>query len=91
MSGVTVQTMIAFTSDGIDPALGERAAGGLDRHVGGRHSGLGDVALPDPDAFHDPLVVGVDQLFQVLLGQHVGRSVAAERSDFRLGQCGLFL
>ena len=86
MSGVTVQTRIAFTSVRVDPALGQRAAGGLKRQIGGRHTGVRNVPLANADAVHNPLVVGLDQLFQILIRQNVGWRVATERSDFRLGQ-----
>ena len=69
---------------GANAALGERATGGFDGHVGGGHFGGGDVALADAGALDDPLVVGLDHLFEVLVGEHARRDIAAERGDFRL-------
>ncbi len=51
-----------------DSALRQRAAGRQDRHIGGSHLRVGNMALADARALHDPLVVGIDQLFQVLIG-----------------------
>ncbi len=82
MSGVTVQTRIASSSDAVDAALLERDLGGLDGHVRSGDAGGGDVALRNSDALHNPLVGGVDHLFEILIGQHVGRSVAAQRGYF---------
>ena len=44
-----------------------------------------------PVRLHDPLVVGLDHLFEVLVGEHAGRSVAPQRADFGLGQVCPFL
>ena len=87
MSGVTVQTMIASSSVASMPrcASAQRAASIAMSEVA--ISGRGDVALADAGALHDPLVVGVDHLFQVLIGQHARRRIAPERADFRLWQC----
>ena len=72
-SGVTVQTMMASSSGGVDAALRQRAPGGLHRHVGSRHLRIRDVALADAGALQDPLVVGIDHLFQILVGEHARR------------------
>ena len=86
-SGVTVQTMIASSSVASIAALRQRALRGRDRHVGGRHFRFGNVAFTDSRALHDPLVVRIDELFQVLIGEHSRRRIAPERADFRLWQC----
>ena len=39
-----------------------------------------------PVRSQNPLVVGVDHLLEILIGQHAGRYVASERADFRCGQ-----
>ena len=83
MSGVTVQTMMASRSRW--PRCRAAASAHrrrLDRHVGGGHLGRGDVALANARALQNPLVVGLDHLFQVLIGQHARRRVATERADF---------
>ena len=72
-------------------ALGEGAFGGLNGHVGSGHLGPHDMALADSGAIHDPLVVGLDHLFEVLVGEHARRSVAPQRADFGLGQVCPFL
>ena len=75
----------------IDASLGERATGRLNGHVRSRHAGLGNVALPDSGALLNPLVVRVDHVLQIRIRQHLRGSIATERSNFSLGQLGLFL
>ena len=91
MSGVTVQTMMALTSDASMPrcASAQRAASIAMSEVA--ISGAGDVALADAGPLQDPLVVGLDHLFQILVGENARRRIAAERGDFRLWQCALSL
>ena len=77
MSGVTVQTMMASMVGGVDATLGEGAFGGGDGHIGRGDVGIGDVALADAGALDDPLVVGFDELFEVLIGEDARRDIAA--------------
>jgi len=63
MSGVTVH------SGGVDAALRQRAARRRDRQIGCGHVRVGDVALANSDARHDPLVGGLHQFFEILIGQ----------------------
>ena len=72
---------------GRDAALGQRVLRRFARHVGGRHVRIGDVPLADPGTLQDPLVGGIDHLFQVLVRQDAGRRVTAEGRNFRFGQC----
>src|ERR1700683_3764692 len=54
-----------------------------DRHVRDRLVRPGDPPAGDAHPAADPLVVGVDRLGQVVVGDHLGRLVAAERQDPR--------
>ena len=57
----------------------------LHRHVRRGLIRSRDVALRDAGALHDPLVVGVDQLLQVGVGQQPGRGVTADGGDLGVG------
>ncbi len=46
---------------------------------------VGDVALANAGALDDPLIVGFDHFFEIVVGEYAGRYVAAQRGDFRLG------
>jgi hypothetical protein len=37
--------------------------------------------LADADALHDPLIVGIDKLFEIGVGKKAGRDVGAEGAD----------
>jgi hypothetical protein len=39
------------------------------------------MTLADADALHDPLIVGIDKLFEVGVGKQAGRNVGAESAD----------
>jgi hypothetical protein len=56
--------------------LRERASGGCDGHIGGRHIRSGDVPFPDSGAVQNPLIIGLYQLFEVLIGEESGGRVA---------------
>jgi hypothetical protein len=45
------------------------------------------MTLADADALHDPLVVGGNHLFQVLIREDAGRRIAPQRRDFGPWQC----
>ena len=80
MSGVTVATMMASRSEAAMP----RSASAFARPrppVAGRHTLVHEVAFADADPLHDPLVVGVDHLFQVGVGEKAGWNVGAESAD----------
>src|SRR6185503_16675345 len=49
---------------------------------GGRDAVVGRVALLDARPFEDPLVVGVDELLQVAVGDHARRRVGAGAEYF---------
>ena len=76
MSGVTVQTRMASSSGGVDAALRQRALGRFDRHIGGGHVRVGDMPLRDPGALQNPLIVGLDHLFEIVIGQDARRRIA---------------
>ena len=86
MSGVTVHTRIASTSDASIPRCSSAFLPLLPPY---RRllSPAADVPLQDAVALDDPLVVGVHHLFQILIREHSWRRVAAERSYFRFVQC----
>jgi hypothetical protein len=77
--------------DGVDlaslnAALRQRALGRGDRHIRSCHAGLQNVPLPDAGALDNPLVVGLNQLFEVVIRHDPRGNVTSERRDFRLGQ-----
>lgn len=61
--------------------LHQRGARRFHRQIGGGHVGRGDVPLPDSGAIQNPSIIGVHHLFEILIGQHSGRRVAAEGAD----------
>ena len=65
----------------IDATLCQRRASRFDRHVRGGDVRGGDVALGNPDALQDPFVAGLDHLFEIVVGEHAGRHVAAQGAD----------
>ena len=89
MSGVTVPTIIASRSEGFDAAFGERFLRRLHRKIAGRNPFVDEMTLADADALHDPLVIGVDNFFEIGVGEKAGRNVGAESADLnalKLGQ-----
>jgi hypothetical protein len=44
------------------------------------------VSFADAGTLDDPLVIGSDQFFEVLIRHEPRGNITAERSDFRLGQ-----
>ena len=75
MSPVTVQTMIMSTSSGFTPANCKRLARGGRREVGRGLMVGGDAALLDAGAADDPLIVGLDDFFEVGVGENALRRV----------------
>ena len=65
---------------GVDPALLERLARGLHRQIRSGDVGIGDVALGDSGALQNPLIVGLDHLLQVVVGEHARGHVATQRA-----------
>ena len=72
-------------SGGVHAALRQGALGGCHRHVGGGHIRVRDMALADAGPLQDPLVVGLDHLLEVLIGEEARRRVAPQRADFTFG------
>src|SRR3546814_5839360 len=62
---------------GLDAGRFQRTHGGVVREVTGGFAFGRDVALADAGARGDPLVAGVDDLRQVVVGEHLFRQVAA--------------
>ncbi len=81
MSGVTVATMIASISLGVDAALRETLLRGFGGKIAGGDTLLHDVTLADAGALHDPLVVGIHHLFEVGVRQQLRRNVYTQRTD----------
>ena len=75
----------------LSPELHERLLGGSLAERGGRVVPARDPALLDPGALGDPLVVGVDQLLEVRVGQDVGGDGDAQSHDLGDGHGGSFL
>jgi hypothetical protein len=44
----------------------------------------GDMALVDPGTFADPCVVGIHDLFQIVVGQHLLGQITAGSCDTRI-------
>ena len=86
MSGVTVHTIIASTSEASMPRLRQRDPRGLHGHVGSGHVRRRDVPLRNADPLDNPFVGRFDHLFEVGVRQHAGRYVNAERRNFCSGQ-----
>src|SRR5690606_14029011 len=59
----------------------QRAYRRVERQVHGGFAFRGDVALTDAGARGDPFVAGVDDLRQVVVGQHLAGQVAAGSGD----------
>ena len=57
--------------------------------VGGRHARLGDVPLADAGPLEDPLVGGVDQLFEVGVGQDPRRHEGGQPGDLDRSEAAL--
>src|SRR5439155_24320269 len=70
---------------GGEPGVGQCLTGGGGRHVRDR-VGVRDPPGDDADPVADPLVVGVDHVRQVVVGQHAGRLVVPHRHDLRTGR-----
>ena len=83
ISGVTVQTRIASSSDGIDAPAGERGPGGAGSKVGCRDAWRGNVAFRDTGAIDDPFVIGLDHLFKIGIGQHARWYVTPDGGNHR--------
>src|SRR5690606_17385257 len=66
---------------GVHPGRLERTQRGLQAEVDRGLALGGDVALADAGARGDPFVAGVDDLRQVVVGQYLGRQVAAGTGD----------
>jgi hypothetical protein len=59
----------------IDPGMGERRLGGVDRQMRSELAFGGDMALPDAGALNDPLVRGVEPGRQFGIGQDPLRQI----------------
>ena len=59
-------------------------SGGFNGEVAGGLTFGSDMALANAGALADPFVIGVDQLFEVGIGQHFFRQVAASSRDARI-------
>ncbi len=81
MSGVTVPTMMTSTSLGADAARGQAFFRGFRAHIAHAQAGGELVTRLDPGALRDPLVACFHHLFEVLIGDHVGRNVGSERRN----------
>ncbi len=55
---------------------------GSHSQIAGGYSFVDQVTLADSGALQDPLIGGVDHLFQVLIGKDARRNVGAESSNF---------
>src|SRR5690606_13774403 len=62
----------------------QRTQGGVVGKVAGGLALGGDVALADAGARGDPFIAGIDELGQVVVGQHFFRQIAAGARDARI-------
>ena len=81
MSGVTVPTMITSMSSGVRPAFSIAFSRRFSREIAGRDPGVDDVTLLDAGALQDPLVGGLDHLFQIGIGQQLRRHIRGQALD----------
>ena len=83
MSGVTVPTMIISTSLASIPRAA-RHFFAASVHISLTPSPLASTCRSlDTSPLHNPLVVGIHHLFQVLIGKHLGRNVGPKRRNLR--------
>lgn len=67
---------------GVDVVAGEEVLDGFDAEEGSTLRGiLEDATLADPDAGHDPLVVGIDHLLEVGIGYLIFREIPSDSRD----------
>ena len=71
-----------------DIFAGEELARGRGGQIGRGDAFIRDVALADAGALPDPGIVGFDQLFQIGIGHHPGRHVAAHTGNLRCNASG---
>ena len=67
--------------DGIDAGAHQRLLGGGDAEIGRQFVVAGDVPLTDASALDDPLVAGVDDLRQVVVGHDALGQMGADAAD----------
>jgi len=63
-------------------ALRQGFARSLDCQVAGRDTFLDNVTLANPDARHDPFIVGVDHALKVGIGKKTRRHIRAQSANF---------
>ena len=80
---MVVPSTIRSSSWAVDAGGFQRAHGGVVGEVAGGLAFGGDVALADAGARGDPFVAGIDELRQVVVGQHLFRQIAAGAGDTR--------
>src|ERR1700677_704925 len=62
-------------------ALRERSLRRLHRQVTGCDPFVHEMTLADANPFHDPLIIGIDHLFEVGVGKKTRRNISAESAD----------
>ena len=83
MSGVVVPTTMKSMSCGVRPACAIALERRLLRQIRRGHAGIHHVALADAGALENPLVAGIDQLFEILVREQTRRNVGREPADLR--------
>ena len=84
MSGVTVPTMIRPMSFGASPARSMRLRRAASfAEIGRRHARIDDVPLANAGSLQNPLVGGVDHLFEVGVGEDTRRDIGRQRRNRR--------
>src|SRR5262249_33545627 len=69
--------------DGINTGTNQSLARGGNAHIGGELTLLGDMALFDASALPDPLVAGLHDAREVVVGYHPLGQIGADATDHR--------
>ena len=64
-----------------DTSLSEGLLGSRQREIGGSDVSLNPATFPDPGALADPLVAGIEELGQVVVGDDTFREVVTHPRD----------
>ena len=85
-SGVVVATMQQIDIGRHHARRLERRARGMQRQIAGEFTFGGDMPFADAGALDDPLIGGIDQLFEIGVGEDAVRQIAAGAENAGIGQ-----
>ena len=63
-------------------SFGQSFLGRFHREIAGRHALVNQVAFPNSGAFHDPVMVRLDHLLEILISQKARRDIRSQSADF---------